>query len=63
MSELTRKMLDDFCAAVAKRGSEPRHDCSFDGHVLQFNPHGFHFCVYCGASEAELERPAKEAQA
>jgi hypothetical protein len=55
--KLTREMLDAAFEAIKKQGSIPRHDCHFDGHVLQFNPSGFHFCIYCRASEAEVERP------
>lgn len=54
---LTREALDASMKALLKQGSRPRHDCRFDGHVLQFNPFGFHFCVFCYTSEAEIERP------
>lgn len=57
MEPLTKEMLDAAFKAIAKRGLVPRHDCRFDGHVLQFNPLGFHFCIFCNVSEAEIERP------
>lgn len=55
--KLTREMLDKTFSAIVKQGSSPRHDCRFDGHVLQWNPYGFAWCIYCHASEADVERP------
>lgn len=55
---LTREILEKAFDAIRRRGSQPRHDCRFDGHTLQWNPLGFHFCIYCGASEADLDRPS-----
>jgi len=55
---LTREALDAAFAAIRKQGSTPRHDCRFDGHVLQWNPLGFAWCIFCNASEADIERPA-----
>lgn len=55
---LTPEILDKALAAIAKQGSVPRHDCRYDGHILQWNPLGFAWCVYCHKSEADLERPS-----
>jgi len=55
---LTREMLDRAFAAMLRRGVEPRHDCRFDGHVMQWNPSGFAWCIYCHVSEADAERPS-----
>ena len=55
---LTKELLDKAFESIRKQGMVPRHDCRFDGHVFQWNPLGFDFCVYCNGSEANLERPA-----
>lgn len=49
--KLTREMLDAAFSSIAKQGSQPRHDCRYDGHVAQFMART---CVYCGAVIREL---------
>ena len=54
---LSRETLNSALDALRKRGSERPHYCPHDGHVMQFNPFGFHFCIVCWKSEADIERP------
>lgn len=51
-AQLTPELLNKAMKQIAARGSEPRYDCRFDGHVEHFCSTR---CVYCHQVIRELE--------